>query len=280
MTTTTPPTARPTRRPRPERTRSPLVRALLRARLQLLRVLALLLLLAVSGVTVGLLVAFPVSRVQFNTSGAVRLDQANLVGKADAQAALVAQEDLAVDWVPGDEELGAFGVLGSSFCGTTVPLPTGLSNEKVAVFQNPATGSTLISESLRVDKWQAARDYVAAVDRALDDCDEFYQASFGGPIRSRIEDPPGSQAITDSVGATYRSLEEPPGVTEWSILAVGDLLFAVSVGGPTESSPSFLDTVENRILTRVDPDDFAPSASSTTTSVANDPTATTAPPGD
>ena len=264
MTTTSPPTPRPRRRSRPEPTRGPVVRALLRARLQFVRILALLLLLAVSGVAVGLFVGFPLSRVQFNTSGAVRLDQANLVGKADTQAALVAQEDLPIEWVPGNEELGAFGVLGSSFCGTEVPLPTALSEEKVAVFQNPATGATLIGEALRVDKWQAARDYVASVDRALKDCDAFDQASFAGPIRSRIEDPPGSQAITDSVGATYRSLEEPPGVTEWSILAVGDLLFAVSIGGPTESSESFLDTVENRILTRVSPEEFAPSASSTT----------------
>ncbi len=246
-----------------------MVRALLRARLQLARVVTLLLLLAVSGVALGLLVSFPVSRLQFNPSGAIRLDQANLVGKADTDAALVAAEDLPVEWVPGDDALGAFGVLGSTFCGTEVDLPTGLSEKKSVVFDNPQTGSVLIGQALRVDKWQAARDYVGQVDRALKDCDEFYARSFTGPVRSRIEDPPGSPAITDAVGATYRSLEDPPGVTEWSILAVGDLLVAVVVTGPEETSEQFIDTVENRILTRLDPANFAPSGSSTTTTTTS-----------
>ncbi|MBM3663384.1 MAG: hypothetical protein FJW94_10980 [Actinobacteria bacterium] len=260
--TSTPPTAR---QRRPAKPRGPIVRAFYRARLQLARVVALLLLLAVSGMALGLVLSFPISRLQFSPSGAIRLDQANLVGQLEAESALVAAEDLPVEWVPGDPALGGFGLLGSTFCGTTVELPTALSDDKVVVFQNPSTGSVLIGQSLRIDKWQAGRDYVAQVDRALKDCDEFYASGFSGPIRSRIEDPPGSPAITDSVGATYRSLEEPLRVTEWTILAVGDLLLAVSVTGLEESPEQFLDTVENRILTRLDPADFAPSASSTTT---------------
>ena len=268
--TSSPASAGPSRRKRPAAPRGTVVRAFLRARLQLARVVTLLLLLAVSGVALGLLVSFPVSRIQFNPSGAIRLDQANLVGKADTESALVAAEDLPVEWVPGDDTLGAFGVLGSTFCGTEVALPTALSDEKSVVFENPQTGSILIGQALRVDKWQAARDYVSQVDRALKDCDEFYARTFTGPVRSRIEDPPGSPAITDAVGATFRSLEEPPGVTEWSILAVGDLLVAVAVAGTEPSPEQFIDTIENRILTRLDPADFAPSGSTTTTTTAPD----------
>ena len=264
MSTTTSPSAPgsgapPARRKKPSKPPAgPTRRFFRRARLQTVRVVALLLLLVVSGIAIGLLVAFPVSRIQLNSSGAIRLNQANLVGRTDAQAAVISQDDLPVAWAPGDPALAGFGVLGSSFCGKQVPVPTALSSEKSAVFQNSATGATLIGQAVRVDRWQSARDYVAAVNRALKDCDEFYQASFSGPVRSRIEDAPGSPAISDSAGATYRALEAPNGVTEWTILAVGDLLFALTYTGPTASPPSFLDTVENRLLTRVDPEDFAP----------------------
>ena len=278
MSTTTSPSAPgsgapPSRRRKPpEPSAGPTRRLFRRVRLQTARVVALLLLLVVSGIAVGLLVAFPVSRIQLNSSGAIRLNQANLVGRTDAQAAVISQDDLPVQWTPGAPALASFGVLGSSFCGTQVPVPTALSSEKTAVFQNSTTEATLISQAVRVDRWQSARDYVAAVNRALKDCDEFYQASFSGPVRSRIEEAPGSPAISDSAGATYRALEAPNGVTEWTILAVGDLLFALTYSGPTGSPPSFLDTVENRLLTRVDPEDFAPATAQSTTVPAAPPT--------
>ncbi len=253
----------------------PLRRGMRRAGDQLTRIVMLLLLLLVSGIAIGLVFAYPVSLIKFGGGGAVRLDQAALAGQTEADAGLVQIADLPPGWVPGDPNLKVFGVLGSEFCGDQVELPSPLSNQKAAVFTNPDSGSTVIAQVLRTDRWQAARDYVAAVDDARGQCSEFFQTSPLGRVKSSVEAGSGSPPITDYASAAYVA-KEGRSVSEWSMMAVGDLIVAITYAGPSRTSRTFLNQLEARILARLDPSNFAPEGVGSTTSV---PGATTAPGG-
>lgn len=60
------------------------------------------------------------------------------------------------------------------------------------------------------------------------------------------------------------------------MMAVGDLVVAITYAGPSRTSRTFLNQLEGRILARLDPANFAPEGVGSTTSV---PGATTAPTG-
>jgi hypothetical protein len=152
---------------------------------QLLRVTLLVAIIAVSGVGLGLAAGFPVSRIEFDESDAIRLDQTRLAGEVDPQESLVAQADLPLTWSPGDPAVGGFGILGLGFCGEQVDLPTALSAREVAVFTNPDDRAYLISEAVRVDRWQSAREYVDDVADSVEACDEFFRSDAGDASRCR-----------------------------------------------------------------------------------------------
>ncbi|MFZ4517014.1 MAG: hypothetical protein ACOYOP_01400 [Microthrixaceae bacterium] len=253
----------------------PLRRGARRAGDQLTRFVMLLLLLLVSGIAIGLVFAYPVSLIKFGGGGAVRLDQASLAGQTEADAGLVQAADLPPGWVPGDPNLKVFGVLGSEFCGDRVELPSPLSNQKAAVFTNPGSEATVIAQVLRTERWQAARDYVASVDDARGQCSEFFQSSPLGRVKSSVEAGSGSPPITDYASGAYVA-KEGRSVSEWSMMAVGDLIVAITYAGPSRTSRTFLNQLEARVLSRLDPANFAPEGVGSTTSV---PGATTLPGG-
>jgi hypothetical protein len=243
------------------------------------RVALLLVILGLSGVFLGLAAGYPVSRIQFEESDAVRVDQGRLAGQVDPAQAVVAQGDLPLGWDPGDPALGAFGLLGSQFCGEEVPLPTALSDTETAVFANPADDAFLISQAVRVDRWQSARDYVDDVGEAVGGCDRFFRTDLGGTrVRVDIEEGTGTSPITDHVSRSFVA-EDGSSVQVWSMMAVGDVVVVLLHGGPARPREGLLSDLEDRILARVDPEDFAPggvapTTTSTTTTVV-DPTATT-----
>src|SRR5690606_15691359 len=78
---------------------------------QVLRGALLLAILVASGVVLGFAVGYPVSRIEFEESDAVRLDHARLAGEVDPAAALVTGADLPLTWVEGDPAVGSFGLL-------------------------------------------------------------------------------------------------------------------------------------------------------------------------
>jgi hypothetical protein len=244
---------------------------------QLGRGLLLLAIIAVTGVGFGFAAGYPVSRIEFEDSDAVRLDHTRLAGEVDPEAALVAQSDLPLTWTAGDPAVGAFGLLGLGFCGEEVDLPTTLSSKEVAVFSNPVDQAFLISETVRVDRWQSARDYVDDVADAVRSCDEFFRTDpLGQRIRVKIAEGIGDPPITDHVAHQFIA-EDGSSVQVWSLMAVGDVLIALQHIGPERPQEGFLEDVENKILIRIDPEDFAPGGvpTTTTSSVPTDGTSTT-----
>ena len=145
---------------------------------QVLRGALLLAILVASGVVLGFAVGYPVSRIEFEESDAVRLDHARLAGEVDPAAALVTGADLPLTWVEGDPAVGSFGLLGLGFCGEEVDLPTALSPKEVAVFANPADA--------RSSSRGGARRPVAVRRSYVDDvairsgCDQFFHTDGRG----------------------------------------------------------------------------------------------------
>ncbi len=225
---------------------------------QVLRGALLLAILVASGVVLGFAVGYPVSRIEFEESDAVRLDHARLAGEVDPAAALVTGADLPLTWVEGDPAVGSFGLLGLGFCGEEVDLPTALSPKEVAVFANPADDAFLISEAVRVDRWQSARGYVDDVAASVRGCDQFFRTDGrGNRVRVEIREGMGDPPITDHVARTFVA-EDGSSVQVWALMSVGDVLIALQHIGPTRPPEGFLDDLQDKLLARIDPTDFAP----------------------
>jgi hypothetical protein len=231
------------------------------------RIAMLIGLLAVSGVAIGLVASFPLQYVKFDESTATRLDQARLASQVDVAQALVAAGDLPNTWVAGDPTAGAFGVLGAEFCGEQVATPTPLSERRSSVFTNNTDQTTVIAQALRVDKWQSARSYISDVKRALDQCSEFYRTAYGTRVQVKIKDAAGKPPIADDYVSAAFVNADGKAVQEWSMFAVGDVIVAIQHIGPTRPGPTFLNDVEQKVLVRIDPKDFAPGGIATETTL-------------
>ena len=250
----------------------------MRARAQVVRVGMLLGLLALSGVAIGLAASVPLRYVKFEESTATRVDQARLVGQVAVEQALVAQGDLSNSWTAGDKMLGGFGVLGSDFCGERIKLPTPLSERQTSVFTNSTDQTTVISQALRVDKWQSARAYISDVQQALGECSEFYRSTPGGTkVKVRIKDASGKPPIADDYVSAAFLNEDGQSAQEWSMFAVGDVIVAIQHIGPTRPAPTFLNDIEQKVLVRIDPKDFAPGGIATESTLPPDDTTPEAP---
>ncbi len=222
----------------------------------LLKVLLLGALVALSGAVLGVAVGYPIGRIKFSESNAVRLDQSRLAGTIDPANAITKQTDLPLGWEPGEPGLSAFGILGNEFCGDKVPLPGTLSNVESSVFKN-GENSSLISQAVRVEQWQGAREYIRSVKRALESCNKFFQK---GPdekrIRVDIKEGDGEAPITDFVARRFVS-SQGTDVQNWSIMAVGDVLVGTRYLGQSSPQRAFMSDVENEILIRIAPQTFA-----------------------
>lgn len=248
--------------------------ALRRSGNQALRALILLVVIAASGVGLGLAAGYPVSRIEFQQSDAVRIDHTRLAGQIDPADAVATQSDLTFTWTEGDPAVGAFGLLGLDFCGEKIALPASLSGREVSVFASTGDSAFLISEAIRVDRLQSARAYVDDVADALDECTEFYRTGLEG-TRTKVEIHAGmgSAPITDHVARVFVS-EDGTSVQAWSIMAVGDVIIALQHIGPQRPQEGFLSDVENKILMRIDPADFAPGGIAQTTTTDPQSTST------
>jgi hypothetical protein len=241
------------------------------------RLVLLVVILGLSGVFLGLAAGYPLSKIQFEESDAVRLDQSQLAGEVDPAAAVVTSTDLPIGWEDGDPAIAAFGLLGTEFCGEEVPLPTQLSEVESAVFANPADESILIAQAVRVDRWQNARTYVDDVGSAVGECEQFFRNGLDGSrVQVDIEDGTSEPPITDYVSRSFVA-QDGESVQTWSMMAVGDVVIALLYNGPTAPQQGFLSELEDQLLARLDPQDFAPGgvAPSTSTTTTVDPTATT-----
>lgn len=242
------------------------------------RVVVLLVILGVSGLFLGLAAGYPLTKIEFEESDAVRLDQSQLAGEVDPTEALVVTTDLPIGWEAGDPALAGFGLLGAEFCGEEVELPTALSDVESAVFSNPADASIIIAQAVRVDRWQNARTYVDDVGSAVDECDTFFRTGFDGSrIEVAIEDGTAEAPITDYVSRSFVA-QDGDSVQTWSMMSVGDVIVSILHAGPARPPEGLLTDLEDRVLIRVDPDDFAPGGiapSTTSTSEPADPSATT-----
>lgn len=213
-------------------------------------------LVGLSGAILGLAIGYPIGRIKFSESNSIRLDQSRLAGTIDPASAITQQTDLPLDWEPGQAELAGFGILGNDFCGEKVALPGALSSVEAAVFKS-GQGSNLISQAVRVEQWQGAREYIRSVKRALDGCSKFFQPSTDGTrVRIDIKDGDGEAPITDFVSRRYVSAVGSD-VQSWSIMAVGDVLIGTRYLGNASPQKAFLSDVENEILMRIAPQTFA-----------------------
>jgi hypothetical protein len=241
-------------------------------------VVLLVVILGVSGVFLGLAAGYPLSKIQFEESDAVRLDQSQLAGEIDPAAAVVTSTDLPIGWEDGDPALAGFGLLGAEFCGEQVELPTALSDVESAVFANPSDASFLIVQAVRVDRWQNARTYVDDVTSAVGECEQFFRNGLDGSrVEVDIEEGTSEPPITDYVSRSFVA-QDGESVQTWSMMAVGDVIVVLLHGGPTAPQEGFLSDLEDRILARIDPADFAPGGvapSTSSTTAPADPTQTT-----
>ncbi|MEZ5309231.1 MAG: hypothetical protein R2735_01285 [Microthrixaceae bacterium] len=232
------------------------------------RLMGLVALVAISGAVAGLAIGVPLGRVSFSSSKAVRLDQARLAGSIDPEAALVTSADLPVGWKAGDASLAGFGILANDFCGEKVEMPSALSETKAAVFVNESGSATLISQAVRVEKWQDAREYIRDVDRVLGECDKFFQVDPEGKrLRVDVKTGQGEPPITDYVGRTYVA-EDGSAVQAWSIMAIGDVVVGLRHLGKSAPQHSFMSDVQNHILMRTAPQTFAPGSGDTRSEVS------------
>lgn len=239
------------------------------------RLVLLVVILGLSGVFLGLAAGYPLSKIQFEESDAVRLDQSQLAGEVDPAAALVTSTDLPIGWEDGDPAIAAFGLLGTEFCGEEVPLPTQLSEVESAVFANPADESVLIAQAVRVDRWQNARTYVDDVGSAVGECEQFFRNGLDGSrVQVDIEDGTSEPPITDYVSRSFVA-QDGESVQTWSMMAVGDVVIALLYNGPTAPQQGFLSELEDQLLARIDPQDFAPGGVAPSTTTTVDPTAST-----
>jgi hypothetical protein len=242
------------------------------------RVVLLLVILGASGVFLGLAAGYPLSKVQFEESDAVRLDQSRLAGEVDPAAAVITLADLPIGWEEGDPALAGFGLLGADFCGEEVPLPTALSDVETAVFANPTDASFLIVQAVRVDRWQSAKTYVDDVTSAVGECEQFFRTGLDGSrVQVDIDDGTSEPPITDYVSRSFVA-QDGESVQTWSMMAIGDVVVAILHGGPARPPEGLLSDLEDTILIRVDPEDFAPGGvapSTTSTTEPADATATT-----
>lgn len=231
-------------------------RASRRAGNQVARVVLLCALVVLSGMAIGYAAGYPLRYVDYEASSAVSLEQSSLSGTIDVRQSLVAQTDLPEGWTPADPALGSFGVLGADICGETLDTPTPLSAREAAVFTKPGDNTTVIAQALRVDQWKSAVEYVDDVRDALEECENFYRVD--GENRVKVISRPSDllAPITDHVGRVYQS---PDGVQVWSMMAVGDVIIAIQYLGLTPPQPeTFVTELEQAVLARIDPADFAP----------------------
>lgn len=235
-----------------------------------IRVVLLVAIVVGSGIGLGLAAGVPLSRINFEESDAVRLDQEQLEGEVDPAAALVTIADMPLGWEPGDPAVAGLGILGSGFCGIDVPLPSAVDESQATVFSNPAEEAYLVSEAVRVESWQAAVDYVDEMGGAVGSCEEYYQQGLTGErVKYEIRDGGIEGPISDHVTRTLVA-EDGSALQSWSVMAVGDVVVAIQYLGPARPQEGFLEDLELKVLGRLDPEDFG--SSSTTTTV--DPTAT------
>lgn len=218
------------------------------------RVVLLACFVLLSGLAAGYVFAFPLRYVEYESDGAVRIDQQALAGEVEVSDALVAPTDLSATWEAADPTLSGFGVLGADVCGTPVDLPTPLSPKEGAVYLNPTDDTTLISQAIRVEKSRSAVEYLDDVREELDKCQTFYQEIEGDRIRTSSDPVDREPPISDHVTRRYTSAN---GVQEWSMMVVGDVIIAIQYGGPAPPPPNFLSELEWSILRRVAPEDFA-----------------------
>lgn len=226
--------------------------------IHLLKGVLLLALIAASGVGLGYALGFPLSKVEFEESAAVRVDHSRLAGQIDVQDALVQLEDLPRGWELGDQSLAMFGMLGAEYCGEAVDLPTHLGDAESVVFTDPTDGAILISQAVRTERWQSAREYVRAVESSVSSCSEFYRDGFDGS-RYLIEVRPGmgDAPVADYVARSFVTVDGS-GTQVWSLMVMGDVLIQIMHSGPTRPTEGFMDQVETAILRRVDPAEFSP----------------------
>lgn len=223
-----------------------------------LRLALLVAIIAASGLGLGLAAGYPVSQIKFEESDAIRLDQSRLENEVDPELAVLGELDLPLGWEPADPAVTAFGILGADFCGEQVPLPTALSSVEATAFAEPSDDALVVSQAVRVDRWQSARSYIDDVADAIDGCDRFFRTDVDGQrvqvdIRAGTNDPP----ITDHVSRTFVAADGRS-VQTWSIMAVGDVLIGLLYVGPTRPQQDFLIGLEDSILIRVAPAEFAP----------------------
>lgn len=234
------------------------------------RVVLLLMVLSLSGLFLGLAAGYPVSKLSFQQSDAVRLDQARLAGEVEPSAALIDLADLPMGWEDGDPSAAAFGLLGADFCGEPIPLDVPLSDVESVVFANPADSSLLIVQAVRMDRWQEARDYVDDVGSAVSACDRFYRAGpDGARVQVDVQEGSSEPPITDYASRRFVA-QNGESVQVWSMMSVGDVVISILYSGPARPQEGFLASLEGRILARVAPREFAPGGVAPTTTAGPD----------
>jgi hypothetical protein len=110
------------------------------------------------------------------------------------------------------------------------------------------------------------------------ECEQFFRTGLDGSrVQVDIDDGTSEPPITDYVSRSFVA-QDGESVQTWSMMAIGDVIVAILHGGPARPPEGLLSDLEDTILIRVDPEDFAPGGvapSTTSTTEPADPTATT-----
>ena len=221
----------------------------------LIRLAALIAIVAVVGVGLGFAVGYPVSKIDVSAESAVSLDHAALAGTFDPEAALVEPSDLPDNWQPADPAFAKFSMIGSPICGQAPEIPNPLGDKLVRVYQDDRNQGFVISEVVRVRQPKDANQYVREIEKAFVGCKAFFRST--GDDRAKVNVLPGQPdpPVTEYVS---RSLSPVSGGNTQRVVffQVADVIVAVQYAGPTTPARSLLGKAQREILTRLAPKQF------------------------
>ena len=217
--------------------------------------LALLAIVGISGVVVGLGVAYPVSKINVSAENVVALDQVDLAGSFDPQLALVTGDDLPDNWTDGDPAFAKFSMIGSPICGQTPEIADQLGDKLVRVFTDDRNKAYVISEAIRVRQPRSANQFITEMSKDFEGCKVFFRTGGDSPTKVQVRAGQPDQPVSDYVSRDLIPTDK--GVMQRVVFFyAGDVIVSLQYIGPTTPQRSLLSNAQKQILARVAPKQF------------------------
>lgn len=196
-----------------------------------------------------------------DTSGATAIDHFTLAAGLSPDATLVQQADLPKEWTPGAP---TFGFLGANLCGMKAGLVGAKTNRlPTHTWVDSKVGSVLVSEVVEFTSVQFASTYMSKVDSTLGKCDHYFVVN--GTARQQMD--VSVPTVEDPVDDYVSRIIQPKDRKSYSILTAfqaGRTVVGIQYRGPIRPDRDLINNVVNKVLRRIDPDQFATTSTTIT----------------